>query len=205
MSFALMSKPAAGVSGRSSRSCRSVTVKAQVSARSWINNWKEKKAAASNRASWFPGTPLPSHLDGTLPGDFGFDPLNLGVEPFKLQWYVQAELQNGRWAMLGVAGILFQELLGDLNVGGPAAEVPWFDQKTFQYYAPPSTLFIVMMFLFSWVEINRYQDMRNPGSVNQDPIFKNNKIVNNSPGYPGFDPLSFSKARKIFFTFKDSV
>ncbi|GAX86221.1 hypothetical protein CEUSTIGMA_g13634.t1 [Chlamydomonas eustigma] len=139
MSFALMSKPAAGVSGRSSRSCRSVTV----------------KAAASNRASWFPGTPLPSHLDGTLPGDFGFDPLNLGVEPFKLQWYVQAELQNGRWAMLGVAGILFQELLGDLNVGGPAAEVPWFDQKTFQYYAPPSTLFIVMMFLFSWVEINR--------------------------------------------------
>ena len=35
------------------------------------------------------------------------DPLGLGEEPSTLRWMVQAELQNGRWAMLGVAGILF--------------------------------------------------------------------------------------------------
>ncbi len=31
--------------------------------------------AASSRPSWFPGTEAPSHLDGTLAGDYGFDPL----------------------------------------------------------------------------------------------------------------------------------
>lgn len=38
------------------------------------------------------GTEAPSHLDGTLAGDFGFDPLGLGEEPKKLAWYQQAEL-----------------------------------------------------------------------------------------------------------------
>ena len=32
-----------------------------------------------------PGTEAPAHLDGTLAGDFGFDPLNLGQESFKLK------------------------------------------------------------------------------------------------------------------------
>ena len=48
--------------------------------------------------------------------DFGFDPLNLGKNEVALKWYQQAELQNGRWAMLGVAGILVQ-------VRGPAVVV----------------------------------------------------------------------------------
>lgn len=30
--------------------------------------------------SWAPGFTLPAHLDGTLRGDFGFDPLNLGAD-----------------------------------------------------------------------------------------------------------------------------
>ena len=42
------------------------------------------------------------------PADFGFDPLGLGKNEAALRWYQQAELQNGRWAMLGVAGILTQ-------------------------------------------------------------------------------------------------
>ena len=36
--------------------------------------------------------------------------------------YQQAELQNGRWAMLGTAGVLFPELLSNLGTGGPAAQ-----------------------------------------------------------------------------------
>ena len=38
--------------------------------------------------------------------DFGFDPLFLGVDKDALTWYREAELQNGRWAMAAVAGIL---------------------------------------------------------------------------------------------------
>jgi hypothetical protein len=38
-------------------------------------------AAAAVRPSWCPGRPAPAHLDGTLPCDYGFDPLNLGAHP----------------------------------------------------------------------------------------------------------------------------
>ena len=47
----------------------------------------------------------PAHLDGTLPGDFGFDPLGLGADPQRLKYYQEAELMNARWAMMAVAGI----------------------------------------------------------------------------------------------------
>jgi hypothetical protein len=41
----------------------------------------------------------------------------------------------------------------------------------------------------------RLQDIRKPGSVNQDPIFTNNKLPDGEVGYPGgiFDPLGYSK------------
>ena len=46
-----------------------------------------------------------------------------------------------------------------------------------------------------FVEVRRWQDIRNHGSVNDDPIFKGNSVPNLEPGYPGgiFDPLGFSK------------
>ena len=49
--------------------------------------------------------------------------------------------------------------------------------------------------LMHWVELRRWQDIRKPGSVNTDPIFKNNSVPNPETGYPGgiFDPLGFSK------------
>ena len=54
----------------------------------------------------------PSHLTGSLAGDFGFDPLGLGQDSERIKWYAEAEKTNGRWAMMAVAGILGQELLG---------------------------------------------------------------------------------------------
>ncbi len=102
---------------------------------------------------------------------------------------MQAELVNGRFAMLAVAGILVPELLKSVGGGGPAAQVrscprlrppqlrtgpaflapltcsrcllpaqvAWFDAGKYEYFAPPSTLFAVMIPLFAWVEIRRYQ------------------------------------------------
>lgn len=46
----------------------------------------------------------------SLVGDFGFDPLGLGEDPKSLKWYVQAELIHCRFAMAGVAGILFTDV-----------------------------------------------------------------------------------------------
>merc|ERR1712025_1166736 len=49
--------------------------------------------------------------------------------------------------------------------------------------------------LMHWVEVRRWQDYKNFGSVNEDPIFKGNKVPNLEMGYPGglwFDPLGYS-------------
>ena len=47
----------------------------------------------------------------SLPGDFGFDPLGLGANADTLKWFAEAERVHCRWAMLGVAGILGQEVV----------------------------------------------------------------------------------------------
>jgi light-harvesting complex I chlorophyll a/b binding protein 4 len=65
---------------------------------------------AANRPLWFPGAAPPSYLDGSVAGDRGFDPIGLGAEPRAMAWYRAAELVHARWAMLGVAGILAQEI-----------------------------------------------------------------------------------------------
>eukprot|EP00976_Prorocentrum_cordatum_P025016 508528-Prorocentrum_minimum.AAC.4 len=57
---------------------------------------------------FFPGAPSPEYLNGSLAGDYGWDPLGLGADPVALKWYRQSELQHARWAMFGVAGILGQ-------------------------------------------------------------------------------------------------
>ena len=152
--------------------------------------------SAAARPLWRPGSKSPAWLDGSLPGDFGFDPLALGEQPAALKWYAQAERPNARWALLGAAGVLFQNVLDVLNAGGPAGQVPWFEAGAFAYFAPAQSLFVAQLFLFAFVEARRYQDYLKPGSANQDPIFAGNRLPDgNKPGYPGgiFDPMGFSK------------
>ncbi|KAK1365113.1 hypothetical protein POM88_040674 [Heracleum sosnowskyi] len=55
--------------------------------------------ADPERPIWFPGSTPPAWLDGSLPGDFGFDPLGLGSDPETLKWNQQAELVHCRWAI----------------------------------------------------------------------------------------------------------
>mmetsp|Transcript_19595 Transcript_19595/g.28275 ORF Transcript_19595/g.28275 Transcript_19595/m.28275 type:complete len:206 (-) Transcript_19595:245-862(-) len=45
------------------------------------------------------------------PGDYGFDPANLGGNPAKLERYKLAELKNGRLAMLAFSGMITQAAL----------------------------------------------------------------------------------------------
>lgn len=66
------------------------------------------RVTMSARPLWLPGSTPPAHLDGSLPGDFGFDPLGLGANPEQLKWFKESELIHGRWAMAAVAGILVQ-------------------------------------------------------------------------------------------------
>lgn len=61
-----------------------------------------------------------------------------------------------------------------------------FDAGKFNYGVDNRTLLAIEFFLFAWVELRRYQDMKKPGATNQDPIFKENSLPGgNEPGYPG--------------------
>ena len=53
---------------------------------------------------------MPSYLNGTLAGDYGFDPLGLGVDG-KVDQYRTAEVIHARWAMLAIPGIVVPEAL----------------------------------------------------------------------------------------------
>lgn len=91
--------------------------------------------------NWLPGSQTPAYLD-SLPASYGFDPLSLGAEASNLKRFQEAEVIHGRWAMLGAAGALAVEVLGQgdwytaplpLVQGGKAtyfgAEIP-FDLGT---------------------------------------------------------------------------
>ncbi|KAG5133072.1 hypothetical protein JHK82_024260 [Glycine max] len=154
-----------------------------------------------DRPLWFPGSSPPEWLDGSLPGDFGFDPLGLGKQvlllpwsdPELLKWFAQAELMHSRWAMLAVFGILVPELLERI---GYIENFSWYDAGTREYFVDPTTLFVVQMGLMGWVEGRRWADIVNPGSVDIEP--KVPHVTNPKPdvGYPGglwFDPMMWGR------------
>jgi len=140
----------------------------------------------AERPLYFPGQTPPSYLDGTLPADYGFDPLGLGSVPSNLKWYVQAELVHCRWAMLGAAGIMIPDALrtaGILNIPR------WDVSGVAEYPIGLGAQVVVLIFAMGFAEGKRWADINNPGSVNQDPIFSNNSVKGTDLGYPGFDPL----------------
>ncbi|BAT80378.1 chlorophyll a-b binding protein 7, chloroplastic [Vigna umbellata] len=147
--------------------------------------------ADPDRPLWFPGSTPPPWLDGSLPGDFGFDPLGLGSDPESLRWNVQAELVHCRWAMLGAAGIFIPEFLTKIGVLNTPS---WYTAGELEYFTDTTTLFIVELFFIGWAEGRRWADIIKPGCVNTDPIFPNNKLTGTDVGYPGglwFDPLGW--------------
>jgi light-harvesting complex I chlorophyll a/b binding protein 4 len=151
---------------------------------------------AADRPLFIPGAAPPEYLDGSLAGDYGWDPLGLGADETARRWYRQSELQHARWAMLGVAGILVQEIT--------RPDIFWYtagEPKNLPdlYFGPNGVnlggLLAWEFLLMHWVEVRRWQDYKNFGSVNQDPIFKGNSVPNPEMGYPGgiFDPFGFAK------------
>lgn len=52
----------------------------------------------------------PTMLDGSLPGDRGFDPFNFSSDAASLSWYRDAEIKHARLAMLATVGWPLAEL-----------------------------------------------------------------------------------------------
>ncbi|KAL6207846.1 hypothetical protein ACLB2K_018799 [Fragaria x ananassa] len=152
---------------------------------------------AQVRPTWLPGLDPPAYLDGSLAGDFGFDPLGLGEDPESLRWYVQAELLHCRFAMLGVAGILLTDVI--LRVTGFLSIPVWYNAGAVKFgFANTETLIIVQFLLMGFVETKRYMDFKTPGSQAQDGSFFGLEaaLEGLEPGYPGgplLNPLGLAK------------
>nr|AAB65793.1 photosystem I antenna protein [Oryza sativa Indica Group] len=150
------------------------------------------RAAAPDRPIWFPGSTPPPWLDGSLPGDFGFDPLGLGSDPESLRWNVQADLVHCRWAMLGAAGIFIPEFLTKIGILNTPS---WYTAGEHQYFTDTTTLFIIELILIGWAEGRRWADIIiNPGCVNTDPIFPQQQVHGHRRGEPcglWLDPLGW--------------
>lgn len=151
---------------------------------------------AQQRATWLPGLDPPPYLDGTLAGDFGFDPLSLGEDPASLRWYVQAELVHARFAMIGVAGILLTDLLRVTKISNLPV---WYEAGATKFdFASTRTLFLVQLLLMGFVETKRYMDFVSPGSQAQEGTFLGLEasFEGLEPGYPGgplLNPLGLAK------------
>lgn len=111
---------------------------------------------ATTRPTWYPGATPPKHLDGSLLGDYGFDPLRLGTNPENLKWFREAELTNGRWAMAAVAGILFTDLVGLPNWWEAGAEPTPIDVKV---------LAAIEIAVFAVLEGARYEGFKKTGET----------------------------------------
>jgi hypothetical protein len=94
MAAALSTKSTAGLSARATRS----TPRARV------------VCAAAGRTTWLPNVTPPKYLDGSLAGDFGFDPLGLGADPQRLKWCVPSLAEQ---AVMLYAGDMSAVLLSD--------------------------------------------------------------------------------------------
>lgn len=150
--------------------------------RSARNATRRVTVMAADRPVWLPGSPPASNLDGTMPGDFGFDPLGLGFNADALRYYREAELVHSRWAMLGCAGVLAQEIV--------RPDVFWYTAPaTIELPINFGGLVAFQIFVMHWTELRRIQDVLKPGSVDQDPIFKNQKLAPHEVSYPGFAPF----------------
>ncbi|CAI0448519.1 unnamed protein product [Linum tenue] len=137
----------------------------------------------------------PEWLDGSLPGDYGFDPLGLGKDPAFLKWYREAELIHGRWAMAAVVGIF---------VGQAWSGIPWFEAGAAPGAVAPfsfGTLLGTQLLLMGWVESKRWVDFFNPDSQAVEWATPWSRTAENfanatgEQGYPGgkfFDPLGFA-------------
>jgi len=131
------------------------------------------QVAAATRPTWYPGASPPAHLTGSLPGDSGFDPLSLGTNPDTLKWFAEAELTNGRWAMMAVVGILFTDLVGLPKFWLAGAETYAIDNQT---------LAIIEVVVLGALEAMRYNGWKKTGTSG---------FLNSFP----FDPLNMKSSK----------
>ena len=164
---------------------------------------------------WFGSEQSLSYLDGSLAGDFGFDPLGIydpeaqgGV--ITQEWLRNAEVIHGRYAMLGAAGCIAPEFLGKLHIIPDSTALIWYKagvigplSEGFNYWSDPYTIFFGQIVLMQFAELRRLQDLKKPGCMKEQYFlgFEGAFEGTGDPNYPGgpiFNFLHFGDERCMF-------
>eukprot|EP00195_Chlamydomonas_chlamydogama_P016298 CAMPEP_0202898972 /NCGR_PEP_ID=MMETSP1392-20130828/7340_1 /ASSEMBLY_ACC=CAM_ASM_000868 /TAXON_ID=225041 /ORGANISM="Chlamydomonas chlamydogama, Strain SAG 11-48b" /LENGTH=273 /DNA_ID=CAMNT_0049585047 /DNA_START=65 /DNA_END=886 /DNA_ORIENTATION=+ len=163
---------------------------------------EEKAVAKVDRSKdtlYFSSQSSLKYLDGTLPGDFGFDPLGL-LDPVNSggfinpQWLAYSEVIHCRWAMLGAAGCIAPEILGKMGAIPDATNIVWYRSGVIppagtydNYWTDSMSLFYVEAVAMNFAELKRLQDYRYPGSQGKQYFLGLEKVLGGSgdPAYPG--------------------
>lgn len=163
-------------------------------------NAKVQKVDRSKDKLFFASEQSLSYLDGSLPADYGFDPLGLSdpegaggfVDP---KWLTYSEVIHGRWAMLGAAGAIAPEILASAGVIPQSPEeVLWWKSGLIpplgtykDYWLDPFSLFWIEVVLVQFAELKRWQDYRHPGSQGEQYFLGLEQAFKGSgdPKYPG--------------------
>ncbi|CAL8463008.1 g2542 [Coccomyxa elongata] len=177
-----------------------------------------------SRALFLPGglldpSDVPTYLNGTLAGDYGYDPLGLGKDTATVEKYRAYELIHARWAMLAAAGIIIPE---GLQANGAAIKGgTWFETGaemlnggTLNYFAVPwgiinnpLPLFAVVVIevaLLGAVERYRQSGEGPPGYSPGVGKFDSSIFSGLDNLYPGgpFDPLGLADDPEVFAELK---
>jgi len=127
----------------------------------------------------------PANLDGRLPGDRGFDPLNFSSNTNSLNWYRESELKHGRLAMLATVGWVISELthnsiaatLGVASIVGTQDQVPSVLNGGLDKVNPLFWLEVVCVAaVLEFLAIEK-GDTRAPGSFSFDPFHLSGKSM----------------------------
>lgn len=141
----------------------------------------------------------PTVLDGSMAGDFGFDPLGFADSPENLMLYREAEIKHARLAMLAAAGWPIAELVQpDLakNFGLPsllANEARSPSVLNGGLGQTPVLLFVLAAFAtIGFVEgTTLNQQYISPSNFEDRPkVFATKKEMGVKPGIFGFDPFN---------------
>jgi len=132
----------------------------------------------NNPSDALPFATAPDTLDGSLPGDAGFDPVGFSTAPFAglfangetdtmtdLQWLREAEITHGRIAQLAALGFFWPAFFGTF----PGND--WTGADAFSYVNPveafekaPTAAFTQIVIAAIFIEFRRVQIIKEEGS-----------------------------------------
>ncbi|KAL7516994.1 hypothetical protein ACHAWX_001959 [Stephanocyclus meneghinianus] len=109
---------------------------------------------------------VPEKLDGSMPGDMGFDPMGLSDIQTDLNYARWSELKHGRICMLAVVGMVWQEYGPHLPGDAYATRDPWEAISSVGFASNIQTLLAIgVVELANW---NKYYGDGTPGDIGWD-------------------------------------